>query len=76
MDAALRTDIRGVVLYRTFPDRENIGATRLTLSAGGCTASTDVTLDESLFPPACPDDIHVSQADASRTLSTPPFSAN
>jgi hypothetical protein len=55
-DAALRTDARGVVLYRTFPGRENIGTARMTLAAGGCTASTDVVLGESLFPPACPDE--------------------
>jgi hypothetical protein len=55
-EPALRTDTRGVVLYRTFPGRENIGTARMTLSAGGCTASTDVVLDESAFPPACPDE--------------------
>ena len=55
-DAALRTDIRGVVLYRTFPGRDNIGASRMTLSAGGCTASAEVVLEASLFPPACPDE--------------------
>ena len=54
-EAGLRTDIRGVVLYRTVPSRDNIGTSRITIAAGGCTASTEVELEASLFPPACPD---------------------
>ena len=53
-EPAMRTDVRGVLLYRLFPGRENIGTARMTLSAGGCEASTQLELLESRFPPACP----------------------
>ena len=51
---ALRTDIRGVVLFATGADRENIGTARIELAAGGCTASGGVEILEAMFPPACP----------------------
>jgi len=51
---ALRSDIRGIVLFELFPGRENIGPARIELTAGGCTAVTTVEVLESMLPPACP----------------------
>ena len=52
---ALRSDIRGVVLFFLEPGRERIGSAQFELTAGGCTASTKVELLEAMFPPACPE---------------------
>jgi hypothetical protein len=51
---ALRTDIRGVVLFAIGVERENIGMNRYELSAAGCTASTSLEIVATMFPPACP----------------------
>lgn len=51
---ALRTDVRGVVLFGLGAGREDIGTSGVTLAAGGCTATASITIDESAFPPACP----------------------
>ncbi|MCI0583946.1 MAG: LamG domain-containing protein [Chloroflexi bacterium] len=51
---ALRTDVRGVVLFGLGAGREDIGTSTVTLSAGGCTASASIVIDASAFPPACP----------------------
>jgi len=51
---ALRSDVRGVVLFELFPGREHIGPARIELTAGGCTAFTTIEVLESMLPPACP----------------------
>jgi hypothetical protein len=51
---ALRTDIRGVVLFAIGAERENVGLNRFELSAGGCTATTSLEVVATMFPPACP----------------------
>jgi hypothetical protein len=51
---ALRTDVRGAVFFRVAAERENIGVTRIELTAGDCTATTASDVTASMFPPACP----------------------
>jgi hypothetical protein len=51
---ALRTDIRGVVLFAIGAERENVGLNRFELTSGGCTATTSLEVVTTMFPPACP----------------------
>ncbi len=57
---ALRTDVRGVVFFSVAPERENIGITRIELTAGDCAATTTSEVTASMFPPACPDEAPVT----------------
>lgn len=51
---ALRTDIRGRVLFQLDPTRDDVGTATIAAAAGGCTASSSHEVLEAMFPPRCP----------------------